>query len=189
MLETEKKLIQEKIAKSSFCSETNIPIAIKELIPFLIIAEDRRFYSHRGFDLTAIIRAALNRLRFGSREGASTIDQQLVRVLTGRYDRNYVRKMKEVLLAYWLDSHYKKDTIAATYLSLAYYGTEYIGIDAILSKFRLSIHSHILPKVGAQIVARLKYPEPKFEPAKTNKLKIIANRADYIINFYNKTTK
>ena len=69
------------------------------LSKLLISGEDHRFFYHLGFDIIAIARAVRNRLLYGRIEGASTIEQQLVRVLTNEYQRTFSRKIKEILLA------------------------------------------------------------------------------------------
>jgi membrane peptidoglycan carboxypeptidase len=69
------------------------------LVAALLTVEDRRFYQHGGVDLRATCRAILHGLAGGRWTGASTIEQQLVRTLTGRYQRTLRRKLGEMLLA------------------------------------------------------------------------------------------
>ena len=57
----------------------------KKLVTFLVIGEDHRYYKHPGFDIIGICRAIYKNVFLGKREGASTIEQQLVRVLTEDY--------------------------------------------------------------------------------------------------------
>lgn len=70
-----------------------------KLVRFLIVAEDNRFYNHPGYDVVGICRAIYKDVCKGKREGASTIEQQLVRVLTGDYRFSVRRKIKEIYLA------------------------------------------------------------------------------------------
>lgn len=72
------------------------------LIDFLILAEDHRNKYHIGVDVIAICRAIYRRLRFSVKEGASTIEQQLVRVVTGDYRDSISRKIKEIMLAVYI---------------------------------------------------------------------------------------
>ena len=131
-----------------------------ETVELLVSGEDHRFRLHAGFDLVACMRALTVRLTTGCVQGASTIPQQLVRVVSGRYERTVGRKVREVLLASLLDAEFSKPVIAQLYLALAYYGTGLTGYGAACAKLSISAAA---PTVGqaAQIVARLKYPEPR----------------------------
>ncbi|WP_185279267.1 biosynthetic peptidoglycan transglycosylase, partial [Elizabethkingia anophelis] len=110
---------------------------LDKLVDFLIIGEDRRYYQHKGFDVIAIIRAIRNRIFYNKKEGASTIEQQLVRVLTNQYCRTLKRKIKEIILATKLKKMLSKKEIALLYLRLAYFGTDKIGLENTLVSFSL----------------------------------------------------
>ena len=89
-----------------------------ELIDAVLIAEDRNFYSHPGFDLPAIMRAAWQNLvnrRVVS--GASTISQQLMRVIRPPAPRNITSKIEELLMALRLEQNTSKDLILEYYLN------------------------------------------------------------------------
>ena len=60
--------------------------------------------------------------------GASTINQQLVRVLTNRYERTFKRKVKEILLASLVARAIPKTDIPGIYLSVAYFGWRMNGL-------------------------------------------------------------
>ena len=153
-------LIQEQlpdeIKRSSIES-----LCADRLILFLVQAEDRRFFKHHGFDPLAISRAIIKHAFFSSREGASTIEQQLVRVITGRYEYTIKRKIREIILASRLHRIADKKSIAFTYLNIAYYGTKYQNLEAILQRFNMDKNNVIPDEICAEIVARLKYPEPR----------------------------
>lgn len=134
---------------------------LNELVKFLVIGEDHRFYKHRGYDIIAICRAIRNKCIYNKTEGASTIEQQLVRVLTNQYERTLKRKAKEIVLATKLKKILSKKQIALLYLSLAYYGTGKQGLKRILQSQKLTIDDELNNEVCAGIIARLKYPEPK----------------------------
>ena len=154
-----------------------------KLIRFLVAAEDRRYYHHPGFDIIGICRAVFRRFG-GKREGASTIEQQLVRVLTSDYRYSYSRKIKEIYLASKLKQLADKETIAATYLAVANYGTGYQGLSSILRKFGKNIHQELDDDVCAEIVARIKYPEPT--RLNERRIRQIALRKQYILGIVNK---
>lgn len=160
---------------------------LNKLINFLIIGEDRRFYNHKGFDIIAIIRAVRNRLFYSKKEGASTIEQQLVRVLTNQYSKTLKRKLKEIILATKLKEIISKKEIALLYLKLAYFGTEKQGLENTLHSFNLKLEDDFSDETCASIVARLKYPEPKsHSEVKEAQIK---KRTKYILKAYYKNGK
>lgn len=160
---------------------------LNKLIDFLIVGEDRRFYNHKGFDIIAIIRAIRNRIFYDKKEGASTIEQQLVRVLTNQYNRTVKRKIKEIILATKLKEILSKKEIALLYLKLAYFGTEKQGLQNMLLSLNLNLNDELSDIVCASIIARLKYPEPKLKSEK--KILQINKRTEYILKIYKKNGK
>ena len=100
-----------------------------------LATEDQNFYSHPGFDPTAIIRAFIqNTSEGGIVSGASTITQQLARMLLlspeERSEQSYMRKVREAMLAAEITRRYTKDEILELYLNEAYYGNLAYGIEA-----------------------------------------------------------
>ncbi|MCO6025936.1 transglycosylase domain-containing protein [Prevotella cerevisiae] len=150
----------------------------------LIAGEDKRFRYHIGVDVIAIFRAAMHNI-LGKREGGSTINQQLVRVLTGMNEPTLYRKILEIILAIKVDHYVDKKTIALLYLNKAYYGFNFYNLDKILRKYGCDKYSIFNPKLGAEIVARLKYPEPRNK--ESFKIKKIKKRVDYLLKLYNKS--
>jgi penicillin-binding protein 1A len=106
----------------------DIPLHLKQAV---VASEDRKFYSHRGLDLRAILRAASADLRSGEiRQGGSTITQQYVKLAyTGR-ERTVRRKLGEAILASQLDRRVPKDDILFNYLSSIYLGGGAYGVAA-----------------------------------------------------------
>ncbi|WP_083672098.1 transglycosylase domain-containing protein [Sphingomonas montana] len=93
--------------------------------------EDRRFRSHLGIDPQGIARAAWANVRAGGvREGGSTITQQLAKVAFLDSDRTAARKLREVLIAFWLEAWLTKDEILSRYLSNVYFGDNVYGLRA-----------------------------------------------------------
>ena len=151
----------------------------QKLVEFLIVGEDHRYYSHIGFDVLGVCRAIFRDLFQGKREGASTIEQQLVRVLTEDYRYSIKRKLKEIYLATKLKRLADKYTLAAAYLDLANYGTDLSGLTSVLNRFGVSLQQEIDDSVCAEVVARLKYPEPRHY--NENRIAQIERRAKYIL--------
>ena len=92
------------------------------LIDALIATEDRAFYEHKGVSIRGIARAVLNNFSGGSRQGGSTITQQLIKNFYLNSDRTLKRKANEALMAVLLELHYSKDEILQTYLNEIYLG-------------------------------------------------------------------
>ena len=92
------------------------------LIDALIATEDRGFYEHKGVSVRGIARAVINNFSGGSRQGGSTITQQLIKNFYLNSDRTLKRKANEALMAVLLELHYSKDEILQTYLNEIYLG-------------------------------------------------------------------
>ncbi len=114
-------------------------ITLDKISPYLVAAtiatEDKSFYSHPGFDWTAIVRAFWQNFQGGETiSGASTITQQLARGLLfspeERTEQSYIRKVREALLAAEITRRYTKDQILELYLNEFYYGNLAYGIEA-----------------------------------------------------------
>lgn len=141
-------------------NESNCLVISPNLVTMVVHAEDHRFSRHHGVDFIAICRASWRTLLCRRREGASTIAMQLVRVLTGRYERTLSRKLLEMYLAMRLTKYIKKNDIPKLYLFVAYYGWKMNGL--VQLSYRLNIDlSNLTDYEAAYIVARLKYPEPQ----------------------------
>ncbi len=94
-----------------------------------IAAEDRRFYMHDGVDFWGVIRAASKNLRqISFEEGASTITQQLARIVYLSQDKTITRKVKEAALAFKIERELSKEEILLKYLNNVYLGSSAYGI-------------------------------------------------------------
>ncbi|NLI45658.1 MAG: PBP1A family penicillin-binding protein [Acidobacteria bacterium] len=97
----------------------------------VVSAEDRRFYEHAGVDWIQVAVAAWQTARHGRVvRGASTITMQLSRNLFLNLDRNWSRKIREVLLAFQIERHYSKEHILTLYLNRIYFGHGNYGVGA-----------------------------------------------------------
>jgi penicillin-binding protein 1A len=116
------------------------PLSLKQMSPYLpeavIATEDRRFYSHFGIDPVGLVRAAIADLAAGHVvEGGSTITQQLARNLFLTPERSLGRKIRETLLALWLEHRFTKDQILEIYLNRVYFGAGAYGVDAAAHRY------------------------------------------------------
>lgn len=149
---------------------------ILHLVEALRVAEDRRFLVHRGVDCRGLARAAFVYVRGGHLQGASTITQQLVRVAINDYRISVIRKLKEMCIACVIDRSIPKCDQAMAYLCVAYFGWRMNGCDAAVR--RLGFVQPLNRRQAAEIVARLRFPEPR--RANDYLLSRIVSRADYI---------
>jgi membrane carboxypeptidase/penicillin-binding protein PbpC len=147
----------DRLRAESLLESSNCPAWIAQAL--LLSGEDHRFFTHGGIDVFAVCRAAWRRVVWGRREGASTIEMQLVRVLTGRFERTLVRKIREAGLATLLAASVPKSELPVLYLRVGYYGTHMVGYSRACTRLGYTSHS-MTPRQAAALVARLKYPEP-----------------------------
>lgn len=130
------------------------------LIRVLIAGEDRRFGRHIGIDVRGIVRAVWQLIKTGQLQGASTIEQQLIRTLTRVYRKTLSRKLKEIILALRLSALIPKRDVPGIYICRAYYGWRMNGLSQSAKRLGVDLtkldYSH-----AAQIIARIKCPEPE----------------------------
>lgn len=97
----------------------------------LIAFEDKRFYSHPGFDIRAIGRALIQNIRAGEvRSGGSTLTMQVIRLSRPGKPRNIFRKVIEIILATRLELKHSKEEILRIYAAHAPLGGNVVGIEA-----------------------------------------------------------
>lgn len=154
---------------------TKNDIPEKELSLALVVGEDHRFFLHFGADPVAIVRAIVMTL-LGRHQGGSTIEQQLVRTVTGNYRRNIQRKVGEILLASTVSKTLDKHEVISAYLSIAYFGTDALGIHK--AKTRPNFLDNSNANNIYLIIAALKYPLSKESPNRNKKVR--ENRAAYL---------
>lgn len=148
-------------------------------IELLVFGEDHRFWNHPGVDSYSILRVIYIFFLFKKKQGASTIEQQFVRVVSGEYKKTVFRKLREQVLAIKLSSLRRKKNIASAYLSIAYYGHNKIGISAIKILLGDDFLKHSYEDVS-KVIARLKYPEPS--DSNDIWMSRIVRRSKYILN-------
>jgi penicillin-binding protein 1A len=116
------------------------PISYNQIPPVLInaflAAEDWKFFSHHGLSVKGIMRSLLVNLYHGRRvQGASTITQQLVRLLFFDSKKTFTRKIKEQFYAVLIEQQYTKEQILEAYLNHAYFGCGIYGVEAASQRF------------------------------------------------------
>ena len=138
-----------------------VPLHVQQAF---ISAEDKRFLEHPGFDLSGMIRAAWANWRAGETEqGASTITQQVTRMLLLEKERTYRRKAREVVLATRLERELTKREILAIYLNHVYLGHGAYGVGAAAEVYFGKRVDHLTVAEGAMLAGLVKGPS-KFSP-------------------------
>lgn len=144
--------------------------ALTEFEKLVVVLEDRRFLRHSGIDWKSIARAIWKLIIFRPRGGGSTIEMQLIRTVTQRYERTVARKGVEVLAARIVGVHLTKKQILRQYLDVAYFGTGLTGATAAFAKEleypalgreHLNTVDNVSRKTKALIASQLVYPRPR----------------------------
>jgi len=176
--------LQSEVMRQYF-QLTNRPHLAAPLIMqrLLVSGEDHRHEHHKGFDLRAICRAIWRWLAYNRHEGASTIEQQIVRVITNRFERTLSRKVRELLLATLLSEALPKAAMPGFYLSIGYYGWRMNGFQQACQRLGLCPESISLDTAAA-LVARLKYPEPRLPGS--GRLQQIHQRRKHLMQLYHR---
>lgn len=122
----------------------------QQLIQAFVASEDKNFYQHTGVDYLAIVRAVRSNLLAGEVvEGASTITQQVARIVFLDQDRSLERKLREALLANKIERNLEKPQILERYLNLVYLGSGAYGVaDAAWIYFGKSVDKLTLSEMA-----------------------------------------
>jgi penicillin-binding protein 1C len=128
----------------------------------LLDYEDRRFYSHGGVDLRAVVRAGLQALRYGRIvSGGSTLTMQVARLLEESGTGKVGSKLRQMRVALALERRLTKDQILALYLHLAPYGGNLEGIRAASIAWFGKEPRRLTPAQIALLVAIPQAPEAR----------------------------
>ena len=112
--------------------------------------EDKNFFNHKGYDLKAIMRAAVAYVRNKGviTQGGSTITQQLARNIFLSFEESWQRKAREIFIAIELEKKYTKKEIMEFYLNNIYFANGYYGIQsASLGYFGKGVNSLSLSQI------------------------------------------
>ena len=159
-------------------------ISLEDISPYLIDAtistEDKRFYSHPGFDFIRIIKSVyVNLTTKNLSQGASTITQQLARNLFSNFDKTWKRKIKEAWYAFRLEINYTKDEILEGYLNTINYGNGVLGIENA-SYYYFNKSAKDLNLAEASMLAGIPKAPNVYTPL--NNLETAKNRQAIILN-------
>lgn len=129
------------------------------LIEMLLSSEDREFYDHWGINMRRLFIVAVgNLMRWELKAGASTITQQLSRMLFLTREKTIARKIKEALTAIKLERTYSKDEILEMYLNQYYFSRGAYGIAAASNLFFSKAPAELSVSDCAILIGVLKGP-------------------------------
>lgn len=150
-------------AQPIYYSKDRKIISFDDLQPHTIQAfiaiEDRRFYSHGGYDMKRILKAGLVNLTTHSKsQGASTITQQLVKNALLTSEKTYSRKVKEIMLAIKTEKQFSKQEILDMYLNSIYFGSNAYGIESASNLYFNKSASELTINQSAILAGIIKSP-------------------------------
>lgn len=125
----------------------------QHLINAFIAAEDWDFFQHHGISWKGILRSIVVNIYYGRKaQGASTITQQLVKLLFFDSQKTFTRKIKEQLYAILVEQQLTKEQILHTYLNNVCFGCGIYGVEAASQRF-WSLHAHEISEEQAATLA------------------------------------
>ena len=113
--------------KRQIVKYADIPENLKNAI---IAAEDGGFYDHSGVEITSLMRGFYGEITGRSLGGGGTITMQVVRNYVLSFERTYIRKLREIILAWQLEDHLTKQEIFELYFNKAFLGNRNYGFAA-----------------------------------------------------------
>ncbi len=131
----------------------------KHVANAVVAIEDRRFYSHPGFDPVGFGRAMAENIKARRWvQGGSTLTQQLAKNLFLSSDRTLKRKLREMGMALWLEYKFHKDEILELYLNRVYFGHQAYGIDQAARRYFGKHATKLTLSEAAMLAGALKAP-------------------------------
>ena len=147
-----------------FATERRFFVPVSDIPPLVqqafISAEDKRFYSHGGYDVEGMIAALRDAIisRGKDARGASTIPQQVAKNLMLSGERSAERKVKEIILAARLVQTLGKDKILEIYLNEIFLGQNSFGVTAAAQTYFNKTLAELSPGEAAYLAALPKSP-------------------------------
>ncbi|NTT86606.1 PBP1A family penicillin-binding protein [Tabrizicola fusiformis] len=168
-----------------FAQERRLFVAIEDMPKLVkdafVSAEDKHFYTHKGYDVTGMIAAFRDAVisRGQNLRGASTITQQVMKNFLLDGSRSVERKIKEIILASRLEETLSKDKILELYLNEIFLGQNSYGVAAAAQTYFNKTLDQLSPAEAATLASLPKAPSD-FHPVR-NKDRLIERR-NYVLN-------
>ena len=146
----------------------------------LIATEDKNFYRHHGYDIFGIARSTVQNVMAGHTvQGASTLTQQLARVLFLNNERTFDRKLKELFVAARIEKTISKDQILEMYMNNVYLGAGAYGVEgAAQIYFDKHLKDCTLPELA--LIAGLPQAPSVYNPF--NNMDLAVKRRNQVLN-------
>ena len=168
---------------AEFSRERRYLVPVEEIprhvIGAFVSAEDGGFFEHTGLDYPGILRAAYANLKAGRVvQGGSTITQQVARALLLSPDRTFVRKFREMILAWRIENYLTKEEILYLYLNQIYLGHGAYGVEAAARTY-FGKHAKDLNLAEGALIAGLVQAPSRYSPLRHPRR--ARNRQVYVI--------
>lgn len=162
-------------------------VSWKNISPYIkwavILSEDAKFYRHHGVDYEAIKQAFKKNLEMGKYvRGGSTITQQLAKNLFLSREKTIIRKLKELIIAYLLETTLSKTRILELYLNVAEFGPMVYGVNHASWFYFGKPPSDVTPLEAAMLASLL--PGPKIFNPYRNLEKVESKAKRVLENMY-----
>jgi penicillin-binding protein 1A len=149
---------------SRFGGENRLVVPLSSVsewfIKALLAREDARFWKHRGIDYRSTLRAVLVNVRAGeTKQGASTITQQLARNVCDLRARTLDRKALEAMLARRIEATYSKQQILEIYVNRIYFGAGFYGIESAARGYFGKAAADLTPGEAATLAGLIRSPQ------------------------------
>jgi penicillin-binding protein 1A len=160
-----------------FVPSEEIPDLVKQAF---ISAEDKNFYSHKGYDTRGIIAAVIEAVRSGGQtvRGASTITQQVMKNFLLGGERSIERKIKEIILASRFEEVLSKDKILEIYLNEIFLGQNSYGVAAAAQTYFNKTLSELAPAEAAMLASMPQAPS-QYHPVRA--MARVTERRNYVL--------
>ena len=151
----------------------------EDLVKALIATEDKNFYKHPGYDIFGLARSMVANILAGHVvQGASTITQQLSRILFLSNEKTFTRKIKELQVAAQIEKTISKDKILEMYLNNVYLGSGAYGVKgAARIYFNKNLNELTLPEMA--LIAGLPQAPSVYSPY--NNIKLAEKRRNQVL--------
>ncbi len=156
----------------------DVPVLVKNAF---ISAEDKHFYTHKGYDVLGMVSAGIDAIKSGGKNarGASTITQQVMKNFLLDGSRSVERKVKELILASRLESTLSKDKILELYLNEIFLGQNSYGVASAAQTYFNKSLDDLSPAEAATLASMPKAPSD-YHPVTQKKR--LTERRNYVLN-------
>nr|WP_237684946.1 PBP1A family penicillin-binding protein [Szabonella alba] len=160
-----------------YAASEEIPDLVKHAF---ISAEDKNFYTHKGYDARGIAVAAYEAVqsRGANVRGASTITQQVMKNFLLGGERRVERKIKEIILATRIEETLNKDRILELYLNEIFLGQNSYGVAAAAQTYFNKILGDLEPHEAAMLAAMPQAPS-EYHPVRA--MERVTQRRNYVL--------